>query len=129
MSRKKSSASSLELPEVNFSEDGDIRYLHLGTERIQGPMFLELKTYRFRAHSMFDPELYRQKAEVEEWKKRCPIDTFQQRARQAGWIDDDTVTQMVTEIDTEISGAVAFAETGTWEPVETLTRHVYARVA
>ena len=41
MTRKKSSASSLELPEVNFSEDGEIRYLHLGTEWIQGSMFLD----------------------------------------------------------------------------------------
>ena len=39
-----------------------------------GPHFLELRTYRFRAHSMYDPDLYRDKAEVEEWKKRDPID-------------------------------------------------------
>jgi TPP-dependent pyruvate/acetoin dehydrogenase alpha subunit len=37
------------------------------------PMFLECRTYRFRAHSMFDPELYRAKAEVEAWKARGPI--------------------------------------------------------
>ena len=42
----------------------------------EGPYFLECRTYRFRAHSMFDAELYRSKAEVEEWKKRCPIETF-----------------------------------------------------
>ena len=44
-----------------------------------GPYFLELKTYRFRAHSMFDPELYRSKAEVESWKHRCPIKAFKKR--------------------------------------------------
>jgi pyruvate dehydrogenase E1 component alpha subunit len=100
-----------------------VQYVRSG----QGPMFLELKTYRFRAHSMFDPELYRSKAEVEEWKKRCPIDTFQQRARQMKWIDDAVLTQMLAAIDTEIAQAVAFAEAGTWEPVETLTHHVYTR--
>jgi pyruvate dehydrogenase E1 component alpha subunit len=41
--------------------------------RAAGPFFLELRTYRFRAHSMFDPELYRDKAEVEAWKQRGPI--------------------------------------------------------
>jgi pyruvate dehydrogenase E1 component alpha subunit len=39
-----------------------------------GPVFLELRTYRFRAHSMFDPDLYRDHAEVERWKERDPID-------------------------------------------------------
>mgnify|MGYP001237733906 CR=1 FL=1 len=41
-----------------------------------GPRFLELATYRFRAHSMFDAERYRDKAEIEQWKKRGPIVTF-----------------------------------------------------
>ena len=46
-----------------------------------GPFFLELRTYRFRAHSMFDPELYRDKDEVEGWKKRRP-----DRAAAARWM-------------------------------------------
>ena len=49
-----------------------------------GPAFLEFRTYRFRAHSMFDAELYRDKAEVEEWKKRDPIATLTARSKQAG---------------------------------------------
>ena len=46
----------------------------------EGPCFLEFRTYRFRAHSMYDPQLYRDKREVEEWKKRDPIATFQDRS-------------------------------------------------
>src|SRR5690606_1178208 len=49
-----------------------------------GPMFVEFRTYRFRAHSMFDPELYRSKAEVERWKTQCPIARFAERAAAAG---------------------------------------------
>ena len=45
-----------------------------------GPHFLECRTYRFRAHSMYDPELYRDKAEVERWKKRDPIAHVQRNA-------------------------------------------------
>lgn len=50
----------------------------------QAPVFLEFRTYRFRAHSMFDPELYRDKAEVEEWKRRGPLHTFTDRAKAQG---------------------------------------------
>ena len=83
-----------------------------------GPVFLEFKTYRFRAHSMYDPELYRPKAEVEEWKKRDPLAQIQ--------ITDAEREQMEGEVAAEIEDAVAFAEAGTWEPVEDLTRFVYS---
>ena len=55
-------------------------------ERVRGgePAFLEVHTYRFRPHSMFDPELYRDKQEVEEWKERDPLVTFPERLAQAG---------------------------------------------
>lgn len=92
----------------------------------EGPHFLELRTYRFRAHSMFDPELYRDKSEVETWKQRCPIQTFTATLRQRGVLDDARLATMEDEVSREVDDAVAFAESGTWEPVETLTRHVYS---
>jgi len=92
-----------------------------------GPYFLELKTYRFRAHSMFDPELYRGKAEVEEWKQRCPIEGFKARTRAAGLVRDDDIASIEDEAAREIADAVAYADAGTLEPVENLTRDVYAR--
>jgi pyruvate dehydrogenase E1 component alpha subunit len=92
----------------------------------EGPYFLELRTYRFRAHSMFDPQLYRDKAEVEEWKKRCPIATFSQRLRQGGILTDESLAHLDAEVWAEVDASVAFAEAGTWEPVEDLTRFVYS---
>jgi pyruvate dehydrogenase E1 component alpha subunit len=86
-----------------------------------GPFFLEARTYRFRAHSMFDAELYRDKAEVEEWKKRDPIRLLQER----GLVDAAGVAAIDTDVLREIADAVAFAEAGTWEPIEHLTRDVY----
>ena len=91
------------------------------------PYFLELKTYRFRAHSMFDPELYRAKTEVEQWRQRCPIATFTARAKLAGLVADADIEAIEADIAAEIADAVAFADAGTLEPVENLTRHVYAR--
>lgn len=90
------------------------------------PFFLECVTYRFRAHSMFDPELYRDKAEVEEWKQRCPISTLTQQLKAQGQITDADVERIEQSIRQEITDAIAFAEAGTWEPVEELNRFVYS---
>jgi pyruvate dehydrogenase E1 component alpha subunit len=90
-----------------------------------GPFFLECRTYRFRAHSMFDAELYRDKVEVEEWKKRDPIVLLRSRLAGAHLVDDAAVAELETEVGQEIARAAAFAEAGTWEPVEQLTRDVY----
>lgn len=90
-----------------------------------GPYFLEFRTYRFRAHSMFDAELYRSKAEVERWKQRCPIAGFSTRAIREGWLMSEMIDAIETEVAREIAQAVEFAEAGTWEPVETLTSDVY----
>jgi pyruvate dehydrogenase E1 component alpha subunit len=93
-----------------------------------GPHFLECRTYRFRAHSMYDPELYRDKAEVERWKERDPLVALAARDDCAGALGDDVVTQMEEEITEEIDAAVAFAEAGTLEAVEDLARFVTSEV-
>jgi pyruvate dehydrogenase E1 component alpha subunit len=90
-----------------------------------GPFFLECRTYRFRAHSMFDAELYRDKAEVEEWKKRDPIAQLRSHAAETRVLDDDAFAALDAEVEQEVARAVAFAEAGTLEPVEQLTRDVY----
>jgi TPP-dependent pyruvate/acetoin dehydrogenase alpha subunit len=94
----------------------------------EGPRFIELATYRFRAHSMFDAELYRDKAEVEEWKKRGPIVTFTAKLRAAGFLDDAALARLEAEVEREVAAAVEFAEQGTWEPIADLARDVYTRV-
>jgi len=90
------------------------------------PYFLECRTYRLRAHSMFDPQLYRDKAEVETRRQSEPILRFRQWLEANHMVHPDEVTRMEAEIDAEIAAAVAFAEAGTWEPVEQLTRFTYA---
>ena len=91
----------------------------------RGPYFLEFRTYRFRAHSMFDAELYRDKAEVERWRQKCPIAAFAGRANREGWLAAGDVDAIEAEVAREIEQAVAFAEAGAWEPVDLLTRDVY----
>jgi pyruvate dehydrogenase E1 component alpha subunit len=90
-----------------------------------GPHFVELHTYRFRAHSMYDPELYRSKDEVERWKTRDPIATFVTRLR--GWqlLSDADLAALEAAVAAEIDEAVRVAEDGPWEPLEDLTRDVY----
>ena len=90
-----------------------------------GPCFLELRTYRFRAHSMFDAQLYRDKGEVEEWKKRDPIPALAGLLQDAGMLTAGDLASLEGEIALEVEAAVDFAEAGAWEPVETLTRFVY----
>lgn len=89
-----------------------------------GPVFLECRTYRFRAHSMFDAQLYRDKDEVEQWRDNGPIVRFKGWLLENGLVDDDDVVAIETQVDAEIAEAVAFAEAGTWEPVEDLEKHV-----
>lgn len=94
-----------------------------------GPYFLEFKTYRFRAHSMYDPELYRQKTEVEEWKARDPIPAHIALLRGDGLLADGDLERIEAEVAAEVEASVAFAESSSWEPVENLTRHVYSEGA
>lgn len=96
--------------------------------RSQGrPVFVELKTYRFRAHSMFDPELYRDKAEVDAWKTRGPIHTFTARLKAQGSLTEDEFLALDAAAQAEVDAAAAFAEAGTWEPVQDLLRDVRTR--
>jgi pyruvate dehydrogenase E1 component alpha subunit len=90
----------------------------------KGPYLLELQTYRFRAHSMADPDLYRTKEEIEEWKKRDPILLFQSRLREWSLLADGDLARMEAEIGVEVDEAVRFAETSELEPVANLLKDV-----
>jgi pyruvate dehydrogenase E1 component alpha subunit len=87
-------------------------------------VFLELRTYRFRAHSMYDPERYRDKAEVARWRERDPVETLAGRLVEAGELDGDVRASVTAGIETEIEAAVDAAEQAPLEPVEELTRFV-----
>lgn len=93
----------------------------------EGPSFIEFRTYRFRPHSMFDPELYRDKEEVERWKQeRDPLENFAALLRERGLLTEDDVQRFEREVAEEVADAVAFAEQSEWEPISELTRFVYA---
>jgi pyruvate dehydrogenase E1 component alpha subunit len=89
-----------------------------------GPQFLELRTYRFRGHSMYDPERYRDKAETEQWRQRDPLDLLRSRLVADGSLTPDDVAGIEAAIVSEVDAAVAFAEAGGLEPVEDLLRFV-----
>jgi 2-oxoisovalerate dehydrogenase E1 component len=91
-----------------------------------GPQFLECRTYRTRAHSMFDTEKYRSKAEVAEWRKKSPITRFQGWVLENGLLHQDEVDAIEAEVELQLKNAVAACEQAPWEPVEDLHRHVVA---
>jgi TPP-dependent pyruvate/acetoin dehydrogenase alpha subunit len=90
----------------------------------EGPQFLECRTYRFRAHSMFDAQLYRTKDEIEAWRQKGPIVRLQDWLQRNGLIHADEIRRIESEADAEIEAAVTFAEAGTLEPVADLERFV-----
>jgi pyruvate dehydrogenase E1 component alpha subunit len=91
----------------------------------QRPYFLEFKTYRFRPHSMFDPELYRNKEEVMKWKDKCPIQSFKGHLLQKNLISELQIQELTQKVEKEIQEAITFAEQGSLEPIDDLEKHVY----
>ena len=108
--------------------------VNVATEAVQhiretgAPAFIECQTYRFRAHSMFDPELYRDPEEVKRWKLRDPIPGFLSKSVAAGQLLTNDLELLEKEVAVILQEAVAFAEQGTLEPVEDLLRHVYSEL-
>lgn len=91
----------------------------------EGPYFLECQTYRFRAHSMFDAELYRKKDEVQQWRQRDPIEIFIDKMKALDLLREGDLEEIEKEVAAEVQASVDFAEAGTWEPLEDLARFVY----
>ncbi|HAT2067346.1 TPA: pyruvate dehydrogenase (acetyl-transferring) E1 component subunit alpha [Legionella pneumophila] len=106
---------------VKEATEKAVHYIREG----KGPYFIEFKTYRFRAHSMYDPDLYRDKAEIEKWKKRDPIKTFFAQLTAQGTATMDDLDAIEKKVHRVIAEAVDAAEKGTWEPIEHLTKNIY----
>ena len=121
---------------VSWTVDGmDVLAVREATDRALAyvrdsgqPCFLELRTYRFRAHSMYDPDRYRDKAEIERWKESDPIPALVSRLVDDGLMTATEVERwragVEAEVDAEIAAAVATAEAAPLEPVADLLRHV-----
>lgn len=94
-----------------------------------GPVLLELRTYRFRGHSMFDAQLYRDKAEIEAWQKKGPLITLTTRLKGLDLMTEEDYQRLEREARAEVDQAVQFAESAPWEPLADLARYVYAEPA
>jgi len=91
----------------------------------KGPYFLEAVTYRFRGHSMADPELYRSKEEVQQWKGRDPISRFQRELEERGILDKGTLEKLENEVEKTVREAQRFAEESPDPDLASLHQHVY----
>ena len=89
-----------------------------------GPCFLELRTYRFRAHSMYDADRYRDRTELEAWRARDPVELAAAALAADGLLDDAGRKELEEAVGREIDDAVRAAGAAPLEPVEDLTRFV-----
>jgi pyruvate dehydrogenase E1 component alpha subunit len=91
------------------------------------PTLLESFTYRYRGHSAADPEVYREREEVEEWQEKDPIETFARRCIEAGVLGEREVQQVRDAADAAVLKAVEFAEASPEPALETMYEGLYAR--
>src|SRR5918992_2635897 len=89
------------------------------------PILIEAETYRFRGHSMADPEEYRTKEQVEEWRKKDPIEIFGKRLEDEGILDEGEREKLDEEVVAEIDEAVQFADESEFPTPESLYEHIY----
>jgi TPP-dependent pyruvate/acetoin dehydrogenase alpha subunit len=121
-------AAAIDGMDVLAVEDTTRKAAH-GIRRGDGPVLLEMRTYRFRAHSMFDAQLYREKAEIEAWQKKGPIIRLTTHLKAAGLMTEDDYQRLERDARAEVEQSVAFAERSDWEPVADLERYAYAERA
>jgi pyruvate dehydrogenase E1 component alpha subunit len=89
------------------------------------PTLVEAFTYRFRGHSAADPEVYRSKEEVEEWRKKDPITVFRDRLLAEGVVSEKEVEQIRERVEERVVSAVEFADNSPEPPLESLYDHLY----
>ena len=92
----------------------------------EGPFFLEALTYRFRGHSMADPELYREKSEEEDWKPKDPIATFKGYLLDSGKVTREELEEIEQSVESEIENAVNYAEESPEPVFEDLFQNIYS---
>lgn len=99
---------------------------HLDIARDQGrPTLVEAFTYRYRGHSAADPEIYREKEEVEEWREKDPIETFADTCVDKGVLDENDIDGIKEEADRIVKKAVEFADNSPEPALETLYDELY----
>jgi len=93
----------------------------------KGPYFLEAMTYRFKGHSMGDPERYRTKEEVEEAKKRDCIEQFKDKCLKEKLLTKDDISKTIKDAQKTIDDAVEFAKNGTEPSIDSLYENIYSQ--
>jgi len=120
---KSMQVDGMDVEEVNNAVNYAVEKIKL----TNSPVFIECLTYRFRAHSMFDAQLYRSKEEVAEWKKKDPLVLFENRLKQNNLWEQIDSNDMEQKIEKIINDSIEFANNAPLEPVENLEKFVYAK--
>lgn len=123
-------AAAYNMPAVSI--DGmDVLEVHRETKKAvehcrsgKGPYFIEAMTYRYRGHSMSDPELYRLKDEIEEYRRRDAIESLRLYMQERGLVDEQRWQQIEERVERDVEECVAFAEASPQPGIETLFEHV-----
>jgi pyruvate dehydrogenase E1 component alpha subunit len=92
-----------------------------------GPTFLEFKTYRFRGHSMSDPQKYRTKEEVAEWKQRDPVELIKDRILSQKIATEEELAAIDAKIKVQVEESVTFAEESPWPKPEEAFEDIYVQ--
>ena len=116
------SINGMDVIEVNRETRKAVEHCRSG----HGPYFLEAMTYRYRGHSMADPELYRLKDEIEEYRKRDAIEALKAHMVQAGMLDDQRMQEIADRVERTVDEAVEFAERSPQPPISTIYDDVEA---
>lgn len=93
----------------------------------EGPSFLEIRTYRYKGHSMSDPAKYRTKEEVEEYKAKDPVEQVKQTILQNKYADEAWFEQIEAKVKEEVEDSVKFAEESAYPDPSELYKDVYVQ--
>ncbi len=95
--------------------------------RGDGPTLLDIRTYRYKGHSMSDPQKYRTKEEVAEWMEKDPIDHCLTVIKENNWLTDKEIQDIIDWVKTEVEESITFAENSPYPEVEELYKDVYTQ--
>jgi pyruvate dehydrogenase E1 component beta subunit/2-oxoisovalerate dehydrogenase E1 component len=119
---KSRQVDGMNVVDVEAATQEAIEYIRTNSK----PYFLECQTYRFRGHSSFDGQLYRNKEEIAQWEKKGPVKRLLQWLRDNSHIEDAELETIENEIQLEIEEAIKFSESGKLEPLADLCKDVYS---
>jgi pyruvate dehydrogenase E1 component alpha subunit len=125
---EKGCAYDIENAQINGQDILEVReavHTALAHARDSGPFLLEAMTYRYSGHSMGDPERYRSKQEIEEWRARDPILQFADALKSLNAADDTALEEIHQSVDRELEELVSFAEESPEPDDAALCEHVF----